>query len=142
MIIDSLLVLAQVDPSLSADRWLERGVAGLLALVIAWLLKVNSTDRKDFKDANKEIALGNQAAMREVSESIKVSGQKVDSAFDRLEGTLGAIKTSIEKADQRAIRGQLVTTVAIESLGQHGTGRVTRRQIEEAVDIALRKVFG
>lgn len=142
MIIESLLVLAQADAALSADRWLERGVAGLLALVIAWLLKVNSTDRRELKDANKEIALGNQAAMREVSLSIKDSGQKMDVAFDRMETAFAAVKSSIEKADQRATRGQLISSIAIETLGPHGTGRVSRKQIEEAVDVAMRKMFG
>lgn len=142
MIVESLLVLAQADAGMSADRWLERGVAGLLALVIAWLLKVNSTDRKDFKEANKEIALGNQVAMKEVSQSIKDSGAKMDSAFDRMEAAFGAVKASIEKADQRATRGQLISTIAIEAMGPQGTGRVTRKQIEDAVDVAMRKMFG
>ena len=128
-ILHQFVVVAQADVGSGVDRWLERGVAGLLALVIAWLLKTNSTDRRELKEANTAIAAGNQAAMKEVSAAIEGSA-------DRMTNALEAIKTSIQVADARSLKSAVIIHAALETAFPPGHGRPTLRQIREAVEAA------
>lgn len=130
-----LLTLAQSQPADGGggDRILEYSVAAVLSGVIAWLLKMNTSDRREATATNKEIAAANVKAMESVADEIKSSGEQNASNF-------AAIRASIEKADQRAVRAALVSHTALETLGPQGAGRPTMRQINEAVDTACRRL--
>lgn len=130
-----LLTIAQTQPSTGdgGDRILEYSVAAVLSAVIAWLLKMNTSDRREATATNKEIAAANVKAMESVASEIKSGGEQNKANFE-------AIRASIERADQRAVRAALVSHTALELLGPPGAGRPTMRQINEAVDTACRRL--
>lgn len=128
-----LFVVAQAQGGAEGIAWLDYGALGVLSLVIAWLLKVGSSDRKESREAHKEIAAGNQASMKDVAVAIKTSGDTMAAAIDN-------ISQVIRTSDTRSIKSAIVMHAAVELLGPPGAGRPTQRAIVEAVENARRKL--